>query len=109
MGNENSHTALASLRPFRAHHPKRGDAPVTRGLRLEKRSRFRFGFQRLQLVGTECGVLALIRVDAAAFRIATLERRETFGTHPACRLELLDAFQVHLAPDALRRSRREAN
>src|SRR5262245_26742705 len=109
MVNENSHTALARLRPLRAHHPERGDATVAWRLRLEERSRFRFGLQGLQLVGTECRVLALVRVDAAALRIATLVHGESLGTHPARRLERFDAVHVHLAPDALRRSWRKTN
>src|SRR5215510_14118211 len=109
MVDENSHTTLASLRPFRAHHPERNDAAVARRLRLEERSRIRFGVQRLQLVGAEGGVLALVRVDAAALRIATFEHGETFRTHSPRRLEVFDAFHVHLAPDALRCSRRKPN
>src|SRR5262245_59272466 len=109
MVDENSHTTLARLRPFRAHHPERDDAAVPRRLRLEECSRLRFRLQRLQLVGAERRVLALVRVDAAALRIATLERGETFRTHPARRLEVFDAFHVHLAPDALRCSWRKAN
>src|SRR5262252_7623148 len=108
MVNENSHTAFACLRPLRAHHPERRDTPIARRLGLVKRARLRLGLQRLQFVGTERGVLALIRVDAAALRIATLEHRETFGTHPARRLERFDALHVHLAPDALRRPRRKS-
>ena len=75
---------------------------------LETCPRLRVGAEPL-LCPARAPRLGSRRNSGSAGRIAALEGGEARGVHPARRLELPDAADVDLAPDALRSPRREAD
>ena len=109
-GDQALETGTPCFSAFGADYPPRGEAPITRRLRLEKRPGYRIA-PELALVrrGQRRRGAILEGIFSGVALLASREGGDSGGLHTAFVGQDSDARDVHRAPNAFRPSWRETN